>query len=206
VSGGGLSFLGQRSTDFAGTLSVPGGASFDLPSTMNPPGSEGCTLLGRHVRADTSKRHILSTQVYDMVAVVSDVDQFKYAESNQTAIFTGKVSISGSVSLKFSSPATGAVTVTNLSIPILITIPHPPMLDNETVECRYWDPILLEQRTDGCELVASFSNYSVCACDHLTDFSMGFFGKFSLEVAVLFFFTFPPLFWMFSFPHPMFLP
>jgi hypothetical protein len=118
-----------------------------------------------------------------MVAVVSDSDPFKYAESNQTANSTGKVSISGSVSLKFSSPVRGAVTVTNLSIPILITIPHPTMLNNATVECRYWDPILLEQRTDGCELVASFSNYSVCACDHLTDFSMGFFSKFkALEV------------------------
>jgi hypothetical protein len=120
-----------------------------------------------------------------MVAVVSDSNPFKYAESNQTVNSTGKVSISGSVSLKFSSPVTGAVTVANLSIPILITIPHLPMLDNETVECRYWDPILLEQRTDGCELVASFSNYSVCACEHLTDFSMGFFSKFkALEVTL----------------------
>jgi hypothetical protein len=202
VSGGGLSLLGQRSTDFAGTLSMPGGASFDLPFTMNPPGSEVSRLLGRHVQANTSKRHILSTQVYDMVAVVSDVDPFKYAESNQTANSTGKVSISGSVSLKFSSPVTGAVTVTNLSIPILITIPHPPMPDNETVECRYWDPILLEQRTDGCELVASFSNYSVCACDHLTDFSIGFFGKFSLEVTLLHFFSFPPSSGYFSIPIP----
>jgi hypothetical protein len=70
------------------------------------------------------------------------------------------------------------VSVTNLSIPILITIPHPLMLDNETVECRYWDPNLLEQRTDGCELVASFANHSVCACDHLTAFSMGTLKKF----------------------------
>jgi hypothetical protein len=120
-----------------------------------------------------------------MVAVVSDSDPFKYAESNQTANSTGKIGISGSVSLKFSSPVTGAVTVKNLSTPILITIPHPTMLDNETIECRYWDPVLLEQRTDGCELVASFSNYSVCACDHLTDFSMGFLGKFSLKVRLL---------------------
>jgi hypothetical protein len=120
-----------------------------------------------------------------MVAVVSDKDPFKYAESNQTANSTGKKSFSGSVSLSFSSPKTGAVTVTNLSTPIRITIPHPPMLDNETVECRYWDPILLEQRTDGCELVASFTNYSVCACDHLTDFSMGTWNKFKdLEVTL----------------------
>jgi hypothetical protein len=113
-----------------------------------------------------------------MVAVVSDSDPFKYAESNQTADSAGKKGISGSVSLSFSSPATGAVTVANLSIPILITIPHPPMPDNATIECRYWDPLLLEQRTDGCELVESFTNYSVCACDHLTDFSMGLFDKF----------------------------
>jgi hypothetical protein len=77
------------------------------------------------------------------------------------------------------------VAVANLSIPILITIPHPPMRDNETMECRYWDPVLLEQRTDGCELVASFTNFSVCACDHLTDFSMGTWAKFKgLEVLV----------------------
>jgi hypothetical protein len=113
-----------------------------------------------------------------MVAVVSDSDPFKYAESNQTVHSRGKESFSGSVSLKFSSPVTGAVSVTNLSIPILITIPHPLILDNETVECRYWDPILLEQRTDGCELVASFVNHSVCACDHLTAFSMGTLKKF----------------------------
>jgi hypothetical protein len=113
-----------------------------------------------------------------MVAVVSDSDPFKYAESNQTANSRGKTSFSGSVSLKFSSPVTGAVSVTNLSIPILITIPHPLMLDNETVECRYWDPNLREQRTDGCELVASFANHSVCACDHLTAFSMGTLKKF----------------------------
>jgi hypothetical protein len=113
-----------------------------------------------------------------MVAVVSDSDPFKYAESNQTANSTGKRGISGSVSLSFSSPAAGAVTVANLSIPILITIPHPLMLDNETIECRYWDPLLLEQRTDGCELVESFANYSVCACDHLTAFSIGAFSKF----------------------------
>jgi hypothetical protein len=75
------------------------------------------------------------------------------------------------------------VTVANLSISIRITIPHPPMLSNETMECRYWDPILLEQRTDGCELVESHTNYSVCACDHLTAFSMGTFDKFKgLEV------------------------
>jgi hypothetical protein len=118
-----------------------------------------------------------------MVAVVSDKDPFKYVESNQTADSTGKKSFSGSVSLRFSSPLTGVVTVTNLSVPILITIPHPPILNNATVECRYWDPVLLEQRTDGCELVASFSNYSVCACDHLTDFSMGTWSKFKdLEV------------------------
>jgi hypothetical protein len=112
-----------------------------------------------------------------MVAVVSDSDPFKYAESNQTANSTGMRGISGSVSLSFSSPETGAVTVTNLSIPIRITIPHPPMLDNETIECRYWDPILLEQRTDGCELVESYTNYSVCACDHLTEFSIGALKK-----------------------------
>jgi hypothetical protein len=139
-----------------------------------------------------------------MVAVVSDSDPFKYAESNQTANSTGKVGISGSVSLKFSSPLTGAVTVKNLSTPINITIPHPPLLGNETVECRYWDPILLEQRTDGCELVASFSNYSVCACDHLTDFSIGFFSKFKdLEV------TLPRLFHtnclISPYPHAFFL-
>ena len=113
-----------------------------------------------------------------MVAVVSDSDPFKYAESNQTADSKGKKGFSGIVSLSFSSPKTGAVTVANLSVPILITIAHPLMLDNETVECRYWDPILLEQRTDGCDLVASFSNYSVCSCDHLTAFSMGTLTKF----------------------------
>ena len=108
-----------------------------------------------------------------MVAVVSASDPFKYAESNQTANSMGKVGVSGSVSLSFSSPASGVLAVTNLSAPILITIPHPPLLDNSTVECRFWDPILLEQSTEGCELVASFANYSVCACDHLTAFSMG---------------------------------
>jgi hypothetical protein len=122
----------------------------------------------------TSVNTKMLTQAYDMVAVESDVDPFKYAESNQTANSTGKQSVSGSVSLKFSSSITGAdVAVTNLSIPINITIPHPPMLDNETLECRYWDVVLLEQRTDGCELVESFTNHSVCACDHLTAFSMG---------------------------------
>jgi hypothetical protein len=50
---------------------------------------------------------------------------------------------------------------------------HLPMLDNETLECRYWDSVALEQRTDGCELIESFTNYSVCACDHLTAFSIG---------------------------------
>ena len=113
-----------------------------------------------------------------MVAVVSDSDPFKYAESNQTANSTGKGSFSGTVSLSFSSPVLGAVTVTNLSTPILITIPHTPLLDNSTVECRFWDPVLLEQSTEGCELVATFTNYSVCSCDHLTDFSMGYRAKF----------------------------
>jgi hypothetical protein len=129
-----------------------------------------------------------------MVAVVSDSDPFKYAESNQTVSSTGKKGISGSVSLSFSSPTTGAVTVANLSIPILITIPHPAMLDNETIECRYWDPLFLEQRTDGCELVESLTNYSVCACDHLTDFSMGLFRKFKgLEVLITLPLVYSPL-------------
>jgi hypothetical protein len=35
----------------------------------------------------------------------------------------------------------------------------------------------LEQRTDGCELVESYTNYSVCACDHLTEFSIGALKK-----------------------------
>jgi hypothetical protein len=127
-----------------------------------------------------------------MVSVVSDSDPFKYAESNQTANSRGKESFSGSLSLKFSSPVTGAVSVTNLSIPILITISHPPILDNETVECRYWDPLLLEQRTDGCELVASFVNHSVCACDHLTAFSLGTLKRFTdLAVTLLHFIQMP---------------
>jgi hypothetical protein len=37
VSGGGLSIRGQRNTNFTGMLSMPGGASFDLPSSVNPP-------------------------------------------------------------------------------------------------------------------------------------------------------------------------
>jgi hypothetical protein len=123
-----------------------------------------------------------------MVAVASAADLFKYAESNQMANSTFKVGLSGTVSLKFSSPVTGAVTVTNLSIPILITIPHLPIRDNETVECRYWDPVLLEQSTEGCELVESFSNHSVCACNHLTSFSIGQLNKFKdLEVGLLLF-------------------
>ena len=185
MSGGGLSLVGQRKTDFSGLLSMPGGASFDLPSGINPSGSEvtpsqPCHELGGHLVT-----LFYLTQAYDMIAVVSNSDPFKYAESNQMANSTGKKGFSSSVSLSFSSPVTGAVTVTNLSIPILITIPHPPMLDNETVECRYWDPILLEQSTEGCELVASFANYSVCACDHLTAFSIGKWNKFKeLEVTL----------------------
>jgi hypothetical protein len=164
---------------------MPGGASFDLPSSLNPPGSEvTTTLLCNESEENPQTSHFL-TQAYDMVAVVSDSDPFKYAESNQTADSKGKKGFSGSVSLSFSSPKTGALTVANLSVPILITIAHPIILDNETVECRYWDSILLEQRTDGCELVASFSNYSVCACDHLTAFSMGTWNKFKdLEVTL----------------------
>jgi hypothetical protein len=112
-----------------------------------------------------------------MVAVVSDSNPFKYAKSNQTINSTGKVGFSGIVSLSFNSPLTGGINVSNLSVPIRITIAHPPQLDNETVECRYWDSVLLEQRTDGCELVASFVDHSVCACDHLTAFSLGTFDK-----------------------------
>jgi hypothetical protein len=55
VNGGGLSLLGQRSTDFSGLLSMPGGASFDLPSSMNPPGSEVITLFARHKSGERLK-------------------------------------------------------------------------------------------------------------------------------------------------------
>jgi hypothetical protein len=45
VSGGGLSLVGRRNTKFSGLLSMPGGASFELPSSVNPPGSEVITIL-----------------------------------------------------------------------------------------------------------------------------------------------------------------
>ena len=179
MSGGGLTLLGQRDTNFSGLLSMPGdGAAFDIPSSLNLAGSEVTILLQFHELGGHLGTSPFFTQAYDMVAVVFGADPFKYAESNQTGNLLGKKGFSCSVSLSFSSPVTGAVNVTNLSTPILITIPHPPTLDNEILECRYWDPVLLEQRTDGCEIVASFANYSVCACNHLTDFSMGTWNKF----------------------------
>jgi hypothetical protein len=114
VSGGGISILGQRNTDFTGELALPGGAAFDLPSELNPSGGEA----------------------FDMVAVVSDADPFKYAEADQ-GNGTGKVGFSGSVSLSFSKPVTGPVVVRNLTTPILITIVHPPLAENASIECRY---------------------------------------------------------------------
>jgi hypothetical protein len=115
VSGGGITLLGQRNTDFTGELALPGGAAFDLPSELNPSGGEA----------------------FDMVAVVSDADPFKYAESTQFGNDTGKVGFSGSVSLSFSNPMTGPVAVRNLATPILITIAHLPLAENASIECRY---------------------------------------------------------------------
>jgi hypothetical protein len=59
VSGGGLHLLGQRNTEFSGLLSMPGGASFNLSSSLNPPGSEVITLLARQKVVGTLKQHIL---------------------------------------------------------------------------------------------------------------------------------------------------
>jgi hypothetical protein len=156
VSAGGLSLVGKRGTDFAGTLDVGGGASFELPAEVNPSG--GAAL--------------------DIVAIVSDRNANTFSEFNQTGNQTGKVGIGGSVSLSFSQNG-AARPVKGLVTPIMITIPHPPM-DNETfIECRYWDPETESMLTDGCELFASFENHSVCACTHLTDFSMGTLSKFA---------------------------
>jgi hypothetical protein len=145
VAAGGLSLLGRRGTDFAGTLAVGGGASFEIPSEVNP----------------------TSGEAFDVVAIVSEQNPNKFAEVNQTGNQTGKVGLGGSVSLTFSQSGAERA-VSGLEKPILITIPHPPLAEGEVAECRYWDAGTESELTDGCELVASYTNHSVCACTHLT--------------------------------------
>ena len=122
----------------------------------------------------------LSDPTLNMVALYSVDDPNAFIDEAGES-----TSISGMVSLTFYSPNSrivSAVSISNLSTPFLLTIPHAPLGVDNASQCRWWDPTTREQRTEGCEVDvnASHANQTVCACNHLTDFTVGFTETFEL--------------------------
>lgn len=98
---------------------------------------------------------------------------FEYSDTVSSNLSTSIVSFS-----LFDAVTGSVLTVSDTASPFLITIPHDSIetsgnaSQNYVTFCRFWDPLALQWRGDGCEVVSRSNTSTVCACDHLTDFSV----------------------------------
>jgi hypothetical protein len=74
-----------------------------------------------------------------------------------------------------------ALHISNLSSPVLLTLPHAPAFNdsNDSLACVWWDNSTQSYSAEGCQVYhhLSTANTTVCACTHLTEFSVGIFEQ-----------------------------
>jgi hypothetical protein len=114
-----------------------------------------------------------SSAILDTVFFSSRVNVYSYLDPLESTVSASIVSMSLYDVNETTRKSIREIHVENLTSPIFIGISHSPIPPNFEPVCQFFNTSASQLSPHGCQFYAKLKdNYTICACNHLTDFTL----------------------------------